>query len=76
MSFYISLSSPEQIRTFVALASRQPFEILVSNHRQHISAKHLMGMFSLDYSRPLQVHANCSADQFDAFRQDALALQN
>ena len=76
MSFYISLSNLEQIKTFVALAARQPFEVRVSNSRQNINAKHLMGMFCLDYSRPLCVQAECSADEFNAFRQDALALGN
>ena len=76
MGFHISLSSFEQIKTFVSLAARQPFEVRVGNDRQIINAKHLMGMFSLDFSRPLWVHADCSADEFAAFRQDVLALQN
>ncbi len=76
MSFHIHLTTFEQIKTFVALASRQPFEIRVGNHRQSINAKDLMGIFSLDFSRPVQVEADCSPEEAATFRKDALALQN
>lgn len=75
MSFHIQLTSFEQIKTFVALAARQPFEVRVSNERQSINAKHLMGMICLDYSRPVNVQADCTADEGAAFFKDALALQ-
>ena len=74
MSFHLQLRSFEQIRIFVALAARQPFEIRVSNDRQNINAKHLMGMSCLDYSRPINVQADCSPDEGAAFYQDAIAL--
>lgn len=75
MRFHIQLTSFEQIRTFVALAARQPFEVRVGNDRQSINAKHLMGMSCLDFSRPLNVQADCTADEGAAFYSDALALQ-
>lgn len=75
MSFHIRLTTFQQIRTFVALAARQPFEVRVGNDRQIINAKHLMGMICLDYSRPINVQADCTADEGAAFYQDALALQ-
>ncbi len=76
MSFHISLTTFEQIKTFVALAAKQPFDIRVGNDRQVINGKDLMGIFSLDFSRPVHVQADCSADEAAAFRQDVLALQN
>lgn len=76
MSFHIQLTTFEQVKTFVALASRQPFEIRVGNDRQCINGKDLMGIFSLDFSRPVRVQADCSADEAAAFCKDALALQN
>lgn len=75
MSFHVSLTTFEQIKTFVALASRQPFDIHVGNDRQIINGKDFMGMFSLDFTRPVKVHTDCSADEAAAFRQDVLALQ-
>ena len=53
------------------LAARQPFEVRVGN----INAKHLMGMICLDYSRPLNVQADCPPDEGAAFYKDAIALQ-
>lgn len=76
MSFHIRLTNFEQIKTFVALASRQPFDIRVGNDRQNINGKDLMGIFSLDFSRPVRVQANCTAEEAADFRQAALALQN
>ncbi|MBE7001477.1 MAG: HPr family phosphocarrier protein [Ruminococcaceae bacterium] len=76
MSFHIRLTSFEQVKTFVALAARQPFDVQVGNERQTINGKDLMGMFCLDYSRPVNVYVNCSADEFKSFQQDALALQS
>ena len=75
MNFHISLTSFEQIKTFVLLASKQPFEVRVGNDRQSINGKDFMGMASLDYSRPIHVYAECSADEFAAFRQTVQALQ-
>ena len=76
MDFHISLTTFQQIQTFIALASRQPFDVQVGNDRQTINGKDYMGMFSLDYSRPVNVHADCAGDDFEAFQQDALALQD
>ena len=76
MDFHISLTTFQQIQTFIALASRQPFDVQVGNDRQTINGKDYMGMFSLDYSRPVNVHVDCSGDDFEAFQQDALALQD
>ena len=76
MDFHISLSTFQQIQTFIDLASRQPFDVQVGNDRQTINGKDFMGMFSLDYSRPVHVHADCTGHAFEVFQQNALALQD
>ncbi len=76
MSFHIFLSTFEQIKSFVTLAARQPFDIRVSNDRQTINGKDFMGMCSLDFSRPLSVQADCSADEAAEFHQNVLAMQS
>ena len=76
MCFHISLTTFEQIKSFVALAARQPFDIRVGNERQHINGKDLMGIFSLDFSQPVRVQTSCATDEAAAFRQDAMALQS
>lgn len=74
MQFHISLTSLAQIKTFVALAARQPFKVFVGNERQQINGKDIIGMVTLDHSRPLLVRADCSADEFAAFQTDVQAL--
>ena len=72
--FDMIISSFRQVQAFVSLAMTQPFEVLVGNDRQHINGKDFMGMVSLVYTRPVAVQADCSADEFAAFRKDVLAL--
>lgn len=67
--FYMELSSFRQVQDFVRLAAEQPFEIRVGNDHQRINGKDLMGMFSLDYSRPVCVFADCTQELFEAFHQ-------
>jgi len=74
LEFEIDIRSFQQVQDFVALACDHPFDIRVGNERQHINGKDLMGMFSLDFSRPLQVRVLAEQEEFTAFRQKALAL--
>ena len=74
LEFEIDIRSFQQVQDFVALACDQPFDIRVGNERQHINGKDLMGMFSLDFSRPLQVRVLAEQEEFAAFRQKVLAL--
>lgn len=69
--FKISLSSFQQVKEFVSLSANQPFPVLVGNDQQEINGKDLMGMFSLDYSRPLQVKMECTPEEFLLFRQES-----
>jgi len=65
--FQITIKSFQQVQDFVALAAQQPFDILVGNENQIINGKDLMGMFSLDYTRSLQVKGDCPEETFRAF---------
>ena len=67
--FHITIRSFQQVQDFVALANAQPFDISVGNDYQDINGKDLMGMFSLDYSRPLRVKMRCSEEEFLQFQQ-------
>ena len=69
--FNITIRSFQQVQDFVALAAAQSFDISVGNEYQDINGKDLMGMFSLDYSRPLRVKMRCSEEAFLQFRQKA-----
>ena len=65
--FHMELTSFQQVQDFVRLAAEQPFEIRVGNDHQRINGKDLMGMFSLDYSRPVCVSAECADNLFAEF---------
>ena len=69
--FHICIESFQQVQEFVALANEQPFDVSVGNERQEINGKDLMGMFSLDYSTPVQVRADCTQEQCDLFKNAA-----
>ena len=69
--FSISLRSFADVQAFVSLAMVQPFQVLVGSENQRINGKNFMGMFSLDYSHPLQVSVDCDETEFVKFRKAA-----
>ena len=66
--FLINIHSFQDVQDFVAVATVQPFRIVVGNSRHLVNAKSFMGMFSLDYSEPLKVRMNCTEEEFQQFR--------
>ena len=45
--FSITIESFRQIKDFVAMATVQPFDVIVENEKQQINGKSFIGMFSL-----------------------------
>ena len=74
LEFDITVRSLAQVKEFVALAMVQPFEVLVGNDRQQVNGKSFIGMFSLDYNRPIKVSVKCSEEEFGKFHAAAAAL--
>ena len=72
--FNINIHSFQQVRDFVALAEEQAFEVTVGNDHQRINGKDLMGMFSLEFSRSLNVTMRCTEEEFLQFRQKVEAI--
>ncbi len=72
--FNIHICSRSQVQAFVALAMVQPFEVLVGNEKQQINGKSFMGMFSLDYQKPVRVSVKCTDEEFGRFRQAAATV--
>ena len=72
--FDMVIASFRQVQAFVALAMEQKFEIFAGNDHQSINGKDIVGMSSLDYSRPITVLADCSQEEFDRFRTAAARL--
>lgn len=72
--FNISIRSFAQVREFVDLAMVQPFEVLVGNEKQQVNGKSFIGMFSLDYRRPLCVSVKCSDEAFHRFQRETARI--
>ena len=66
--FHIALRSFQDVQEFITLATVQPFSVFVGNDAQQVNGKSFIGMVSLDYSRPLQVQADCDGVAAQSFR--------
>lgn len=51
----ISLTQVSQVQDFVNLVSQFPFDVDMVSGRYTVNAKSMLGIYSLDLSRPLQV---------------------
>jgi phosphotransferase system HPr-like phosphotransfer protein len=69
--FSVWMRSFEDIQSFVALASQQPFDISVGTDDQDISAKSLMAVLGLNFRKPVTVHMDCDDNQFAIFQAAA-----
>ena len=66
--FHIAIHSFQEVQEFISLATVQPFPVLVGNDVQQVNGKSFIGMVSLDYTRPLQVQADCDNQAWQTFR--------
>ncbi len=67
----VQIRSFADVREFVALATAQPFEILVGSGEYCINAKSLMAMLGLSFRHPLCLRLNCSDEDLQKFRKAA-----
>ncbi len=67
--FNITLRSFQEVQEFISIATVQPFAVFVGNDVQQVNGKSFIGMVSLDYSRPLQVHADCDFQALQTFQK-------
>lgn len=70
--FDIALHSFQEVQEFVEIATIQPFRVLVGSNQVLVNAKSFMGMFSVDYSGPVHVRADCTDEESRRF-QDAVS---
>lgn len=66
-SFFIKLSTIEEIRKFVDIVTRQDYEIDLASGRYLVDAKSIMGIFSLDLMNKIELTAHTDhAEQLKA----------
>ncbi len=60
----ISLNTIQDVKDFVNIVARYNFEVDLVSGRYHIDGKSIMGIFSLDLSKPvtMEVHSDDCAD--------------
>jgi len=65
----VMLSTIDDVKQFVNIAGDYDFDIDLVSGRYAVDAKSIMGIFSLDLSKSLEIKAHCSdaaAEQFFA----------
>ncbi len=69
--FTVRLKSVKDVQDFVGLSTTMGFPIEVEDDRHRVNGDSFMEMFCLDCASPLTVSAECSEEQFAAFRKAA-----
>lgn len=59
ISVNISLSTISDVKNFVNIVSKYDFEVDLTSGRYVIDAKSIMGIFSLDLTKPIKLDAGC-----------------
>ena len=58
----IILKTLESVKSFVALTNSKPYDIELLSGKYVVNAKSIMGVFSLDLTRPLTMVINADSD--------------
>jgi len=58
---------PEEVKEFVAAASRSPFDIDIFYNRYVVDAKSILGVFGLDLKKVLTVSVNGYDPDFEQY---------
>lgn len=64
-TFNIMLKSINDVKDFVNIVNKYDFDVDLSSGRYVVDAKSIMGIFSLDLSKPIKVEVH--TDDCDAF---------
>ena len=67
-SVNIKLSLAENVKSFVNIVNRYPYDVDLRAGRHVVDAKSILGIFSLDLSKPIILEAH--SDDCDALLKD------
>ena len=71
-SFSIKLSLTENVKAFVNIVSRYPYDVDLRAGRHVVDAKSILGIFSLDLSKPITLEVY--SDDCDDLMEDVKAF--
>lgn len=58
----IFLETLEDVKSFVTLCMTKPYDIELTSGKYVVNAKSIMGVFSLDLTKPITMIINCDDD--------------
>ena len=61
-SVNIMISTINDVKNFVNIVSKHEFDVDLTSGRYVVDAKSIMGIFSLDLSKPIRLETNCPDD--------------
>ena len=73
ISFNVMLGSITSVKDFVNTVNKYDFDVDLTSGRYVVDAKSIMGIFSLDLSKPILLQAHCNDDNSEActaFKED------
>ena len=62
-TFNIKLNSINHVKTFVNTVNKYDFDVDLTSGRYVVDAKSIMGLFSLDLSKPIKINAYTNDDK-------------
>ena len=72
-TFNILLNSINDIKAFVNIVNKYSFDVDLTSGRYVVDAKSIMGIFSLDLSKPIKVDVHADNAEADAFADEIKA---
>ena len=72
-SVQISLQMANQVKSFVSIVQKYSYDIDLRSDRYFVDAKSILGIFSLDLSKPItvEIHSNDCQDLIEELKQFA-----
>ena len=71
----VLLSNFTKVKSFVALASSLPYEVSLVEGKKRVDAKSMVGIFSLDLTKPLTVIADTDSVAILSKKLEPFALK-
>ncbi len=68
MEFFVMLTSVADVKEFVDAACTYPYDVDVLTGRYVVNGKSIMGLFSIDLSRPVTVRLAQAGPEADALK--------
>ncbi|MCI8477446.1 MAG: HPr family phosphocarrier protein [Oscillospiraceae bacterium] len=68
-TFEAALSSIDDVKQFVDAANRCPCEVDVRAGRYVVNGKSILGMFSIDLAKPVQVEVHGTQEEGEALKE-------